>query len=548
MADLTIHDTQPRVQYAVGGTPQSVFAVPFEYITGSDVLVYLASSSTPLNYGTDYTVTGTAAGVGYSSGSVTLTAAVASQNVTLVRSSAIARSTNFPVAGPFDISQLNLELDRLVMIAQELRDKNARSLTLSVTTATGVSASMPAPVASTLIGWDSLASSLINYNLPSGYPVSAAMTPVITAATLAAARTAMGVGYATQAQLDAGTAGVVATPDVLAGRLANGQCRLSASSNNLVLSPYNGNRLVINGKVCTIPDAGVTLAAGPAGLAKGIATTQRSITSNVATLTTGSAHNIVAGQKMLAADLGGSSAYRGLVTVTAVPDTTHVSYAAVAANEALTADTSGFLYPVNYVYAADANGDGVVDTLECSGTGYAIQAGTGVPIKSGDATRTLVGMAVTGAAAQFLQNATFIGVASYWNRQPRGVKNAFTTPRSTTSTTAIEINSEIRCYFLAWADELSEFHYTGAVNAPAATIADTAIGIDSGVSYDGTYSTAYDGGATTYVPIPYQIRANLAEGFHYATLSGLTGAGTASWYNPADVSLRGGYLVGALRA
>ncbi len=41
---------------------------------------------------------------------------------------------------------------------------------------------------------------------------------------------------------------------------AFGQCQLTKSGANLLLSPYNGNPLTINGKVEVIPDAGVSLA------------------------------------------------------------------------------------------------------------------------------------------------------------------------------------------------------------------------------------------------------------------------------------------------
>lgn len=39
-----------------------------------------------------------------------------------------------------------------------------------------------------------------------------------------------------------------------------GQCRLSKSGANLILLPFNGNKILVNGVVCTVPDAGVTLA------------------------------------------------------------------------------------------------------------------------------------------------------------------------------------------------------------------------------------------------------------------------------------------------
>ncbi len=49
------------------------------------------------------------------------------------------------------------------------------------------------------------------------------------------------------------------------GASGHGQCILSKSGTNLLLQPFNGNQLIINGKAETIPDAGVTLA--PTGLA-----------------------------------------------------------------------------------------------------------------------------------------------------------------------------------------------------------------------------------------------------------------------------------------
>jgi hypothetical protein len=47
----------------------------------------------------------------------------------------------------------------------------------------------------------------------------------------------------------------------------HGQCYLDLSGGNLRLLPKNGNKLIVNGVVCTVPDAGVTLA--PTGLTAG---------------------------------------------------------------------------------------------------------------------------------------------------------------------------------------------------------------------------------------------------------------------------------------
>lgn len=67
------------------------------------------------------------------------------------------------------------------------------------------------------------------------------------------------LGAATKQYADAaGTTGAAAARAVV------GNCRLVKSGANLVLLPFNGNKLTINGVNCTVPDAGVTLA--PTGL------------------------------------------------------------------------------------------------------------------------------------------------------------------------------------------------------------------------------------------------------------------------------------------
>jgi hypothetical protein len=193
MADLTVADRTPRVQSAVGGVASAgPFAFPFEFVNLTDILVYLGSSTVPLTYGVDYTVTGTAVGVGFSSGSVTLTAAVSNTLVTTLRQTAIQRLTNFPSAGPFDTSQLNKELDGQVLMIQELRDRTTRSLVLSPTVV-GVSGTLPSPVAGQALIWAGDGLSLVN-GAVAGAAVSVAMQPVVNAATLALARTAFGFG------------------------------------------------------------------------------------------------------------------------------------------------------------------------------------------------------------------------------------------------------------------------------------------------------------------------------------------------------------------
>lgn len=60
-----------------------------------------------------------------------------------------------------------------------------------------------------------------------------------------------------------GLANGTATTDAAAfGQIVQivGQCRLTLSGANLLLSPFNGNRIFVNGVLCSIPAAGVSLA------------------------------------------------------------------------------------------------------------------------------------------------------------------------------------------------------------------------------------------------------------------------------------------------
>jgi len=115
-----------------------------------------------------------------------------------------------------------------------------------------------------------------------------------------------------------------------------GECRLILSSGNLVLTPYNGNRIRINNAIYETPSGGVSLAATGA-----------------------------------------------------------------------TADTTYFIY----VY----DNAGTL-TLERSTTGHSTHT-NGIEIKSGDATRTLVGMAraITGPA--WVDSTSQRFVLSWFNRR-----------------------------------------------------------------------------------------------------------------------------------
>lgn len=233
----------------------------------------------------------------------------------------------------------------------------------------------------------------------------------------------------------------------------HGQCRLALSGGNLVLSPVNGNGIVINMLMQTVPSAGVSLPA------------------------TG-----------------------------------------------LTAST---LY---YIYAYMNSG---TMTLEASTTAYATDASSGVTIKSGDVTRTLVGMAYPVAGPVFVDSNTQRYVRSWFNDPGISGISYFTASRSTTSNgTYVELNSEIRVNFLTWSGEI--VHVSGAgvsTESNALVTNNTAVGFDGTNTELGSYSSGY--GPTNNFSVPYTInfkKTGLSEGAHYATLlASVGGSGTATY-------------------
>jgi len=241
--------------------------------------------------------------------------------------------------------------------------------------------------------------------------------------------------------------------------LVSGQCRLALVAGSLKLSPFNGNRLLINGAPQTIPAAGITLAA------------------------------------------------TGLIPAA--------------------------LY---YIYAYMV---GATMTLEASATGHSTDVTTGVEIKTGDVTRTLVGMARPIAGPAFADTAAQRYVLSYFNRRDLSCGGAFTALRAITSTSYVEIGNDIRNEFITWADEIassaiSGFMYNGNTN----TGNYTSIAFD-GIAAEDTCSMFQPSTATYSGPVSVLTnKSGLSEGYHYVTAVGSVTAGTGTWVGSTTAGAR----------
>jgi hypothetical protein len=235
-----------------------------------------------------------------------------------------------------------------------------------------------------------------------------------------------------------------------------GQCRLTKSGANLLLYPYDGNGLTINGVAYAVPSAGVTLAP--------------------TALSVGTNYNIYA-----------------------------------------------------YMNAGTM-------TLEASTTAHATDSTTGVEIKSGDATRTLVGKAriITGPAFADTDAQRF--VISWFNQKPRRIYNTNGSAPATASTTPVALVSQME--FLTWGEACVPASFVGNVaNNTANGGCFTGLGLDSStaLTHSPALMQAYGAnaqgsacGGSTFVP---------AEGYHYIyTLGYVTAGSTGTWAAGIEMS------------
>jgi len=120
---IQIGDISPRIQYSGNGL-QTTFAYPFPIFADADMQAYVDGTlSTPI---VDYTITG--AGIS-SGGTVTFLVAPANGTViTLRRTMALARTSDFQESGEFRARVINNELDTLTALIQQVHDTANRAL------------------------------------------------------------------------------------------------------------------------------------------------------------------------------------------------------------------------------------------------------------------------------------------------------------------------------------------------------------------------------------------------------------------------------------
>lgn len=159
---MTISTTTARVAYTGDGST-TAFAVPFYFLANADLDVYQAGTLKTIT--THYTVTGAGVEAG---GTVTFgTAPALGDSVVIVRDTALTQATDYPPNDPFPAASHERALDKLTMIAQRNRDLIDRSFRLPDDDVSGASTELPTPEALGVIGWNSAADALVNYDAAS---------------------------------------------------------------------------------------------------------------------------------------------------------------------------------------------------------------------------------------------------------------------------------------------------------------------------------------------------------------------------------------------
>ena len=122
---INLSDNSPRISYSVAqGVTQSTFTVPFEFFAEESLNVYVDNVLKTLT--TDYTTTGGSGSTG--TVVISVTGASGGSTVVITREIPLERTADFPTSGPFQISALNTELDRIIAIAADVQDKSIRSI------------------------------------------------------------------------------------------------------------------------------------------------------------------------------------------------------------------------------------------------------------------------------------------------------------------------------------------------------------------------------------------------------------------------------------
>ena len=221
MADYNITAVTRRKVYS-GSAGVGPYAFTFPVISQTDIAVY--KNSTLLTLTTNYTVTISSAN---GTGSVTLVvAATGSDQITIVGSRTIQRTTDFVTAGDLSAASLNEQLDGEIIMIQQIAEENKRTLKAPVYDLEAVEdggvLNMVLPVAATR------ATKVLAFDA-TGNPVSSTLT-ITALESQAAAAAASATAAASSASASASSASASSTSATNSSNSATSSASSAASS------------------------------------------------------------------------------------------------------------------------------------------------------------------------------------------------------------------------------------------------------------------------------------------------------------------------------
>lgn len=185
---------QTPINRSTGNGVTTVFPYDFKILAAADIQVTVDGVAKTLNV--DYTVSGVGNEAG---GNVTMT--VAPANLTSVvrrRNMGLVRTTDYQDQGELPAATLDADIDATVLMIQQVDEQIGRALTLPAGVV-GVSAELPEPVGSKLLGWSADATRIENLSA-TGIGAGTVGTVEladggVTSAKLAAGAAAANIGY-----------------------------------------------------------------------------------------------------------------------------------------------------------------------------------------------------------------------------------------------------------------------------------------------------------------------------------------------------------------
>lgn len=185
-----------------------------------------------------------------------------------------------------------------------------------------------------------------------------------------------------------------------------------------------------------------------------------------------------------------------------------------------------------YVYAFSNSGTVTADFSTTAHSTSATAGNIGTEIKTGDDTRSLIGMVFVDGSNHFQDSNTQRNTASWFNRPVLRGKNNFGGNTTTTSAFPVELNTSIRIEFVIWSDQTFTWGSAGPsfTSSASGTAVLTGLAIDGASAISACVSEFFSTNAVNgNVGLTCAV-TNQSEGHHFATvIGGSSNGNTVQW-------------------